>query len=260
MNSDSQNLKLLHDHQLALLKYLIKVADDNKIHYLLIGGTLLGAVRHNGFIPWDDDVDVGFTRENFKKIISVLKNKKDNQFGVFEPDNLNYPFAFGRLYDKQLEFTGPAGKENVFIDLIPLDERPKYFRNFWLYNRMIIIKDGFFGSSNFVKKIGNLPIVLLAKIIPRKNLINFRNKITTEIAPDQYLYNWSSPYLLKEKYNKQNLDQFIKNKFENLTVNIPKNYQEILEQQYGDWKKIPEKSEQRTHFPLESIKIVSNDK
>lgn len=261
MVSESENLKLLHEHQLNLLKYLLEMADDHQIPYLLIGGTLLGAVRHQGFIPWDDDVDIGFTRPDFAKLLVILENKsKNNQiYGILKPNDLNYPFDFGRLYDKQLEFRGPAGQENVFIDLIPLDEYPKNFRSYWLFNRLIIIKDHFFVATDFSKRIINLPIKILAKMIPRKGLIQRREKLHRNTNDDGYLYNWSSPYLLNEKYDKKTLNSFVSAEFESLAVKIPGDYQQILTRQYGDWQKIPEKENQRTHFPLESIKIVKND-
>ena len=68
---DPETLKHLQDVYLMMLKDFIKVCDENQIEYYLDGGSALGAVRHQGFIPWDDDIDIGMTRDNYNKFLAL---------------------------------------------------------------------------------------------------------------------------------------------------------------------------------------------
>ena len=92
----------IHPLLLNMLSYIDKVCRENDIKYSLIGGTLLGAIRHNGFIPWDDDIDIILDYNNYKKLINILKNKKDDKYEVLIPgESHGYPLQFAKLIDKR---------------------------------------------------------------------------------------------------------------------------------------------------------------
>ena len=71
---ERKELQLL---ELEIAKEIKRICDENNIDYFIIGGTLLGAVRHRGFIPWDDDIDIGMTVENYERFINVAPSKLD---------------------------------------------------------------------------------------------------------------------------------------------------------------------------------------
>ena len=76
---DKKTLDKLHNVELELLNEFVRICDKNKLTYFLVGGSLLGAVRHSGFIPWDDDIDVGMPRKDYDKFLKIVtKELKDD--------------------------------------------------------------------------------------------------------------------------------------------------------------------------------------
>ena len=125
---DDKDLRELQLYGLEILKEVDRFCKKNRIKYSLGEGTMLGAVRHNGFIPWDDDVDVYMTRENFDKFITTFKSD-DYRVEYFNTmDKYWLPFAKVRMLkktkfvtpmiEKICEYTGPR------IDILPIDSVP----------------------------------------------------------------------------------------------------------------------------------------
>ena len=99
---DEKTLKHLQKVQLMMLKDLIKICDDNNITYFLDSGTLLGAIRHGGFIPWDDDIDIIMFRKDFEKLNSIM-DRNDEKYDFFNVLNENtYFYTWGRFIKKYL--------------------------------------------------------------------------------------------------------------------------------------------------------------
>ena len=119
--------------ELKILEKIDEICKKNNINYFLIGGTLLGAVRHKGFIPWDDDIDVGMLREDYEKFINVcLKNGalgKDYYLHCNESDN-DYFIPFIKVKKNNTTFA-EKNIENInthkgiFLDIFPYDNVPK---------------------------------------------------------------------------------------------------------------------------------------
>ena len=84
------DIKIIQDKILSILKEFINICEENNLTYYALGGTLLGAVRHNGFIPWDDDIDIGMPREDYEKFKKIASNVLPENYKFLSEDTLNY--------------------------------------------------------------------------------------------------------------------------------------------------------------------------
>jgi len=118
--------EIVRQRQLEILDAVVKICDNYNITYWLDGGTLLGAVRHQGFIPWDDDIDIGLMREDYEKLIKILPGELPEQFVVqsFDTD-FKYKLPFVKIRDKYSVIEDNYTYNGIFIDIFPFDYMPK---------------------------------------------------------------------------------------------------------------------------------------
>ena len=96
------DLKSIQKRGLAILLDVDKVCAEHKIQYFLDGGTLIGAVRHKGFIPWDDDIDLSMPRDDYEKFLEIAPNElSDRYFVQAHQTDSEFPFGFARIIDKK---------------------------------------------------------------------------------------------------------------------------------------------------------------
>ena len=130
-----KNLRKLQLLQLDIAKAIKELCESNGIPYFLIGGTLLGAIRHKGFIPWDDDFDVGMLREDYERFIKIAEEKLDKKKFFLETwdteKGYGFPFAKVKLNGtKYPERNAPKSvHQGIFVDVFPIDTAaPTIFR------------------------------------------------------------------------------------------------------------------------------------
>ena len=120
-------LKHLQKVQLMILKDFIKICEENKINYFVYGGTLLGTIRHEGFIPWDDDIDVIMFRKDFEKFNKIMTNKPNKKYNFFNVLNEEtYHYTFARLFLKNTLYEEDWNNQvnytqNIYMDIFILD-------------------------------------------------------------------------------------------------------------------------------------------
>lgn len=258
--------------QVEILIEFDRICQKNNIHYNLYFGTMLGAVRHQGFIPWDDDIDVAMTRENYNKFLSVYSKDLENDYFVqtYESDpNFFRPFARVRKNDtiyKQRHYQNLNIHHGVFIDVFPLDsvyenQAKEYLRYRYLHRlrRLNVIKHfGVDKDANLVKKKMQQ---LIDRVLPglkfnqyitkvmtkrnRKNL-DYLNHLTDGTESFKYKLN----LVKKEDFLDSTLVNFEGNKFP-----IPVKYDKYLTRIYGDYMKLPPKENRIPHHQVIQIKI-----
>ncbi len=248
---DSEQLKKLQSVLLMMIKDIDLFCKENGIEYFLGGGTLLGAVRHGGFIPWDDDVDLMMTRDNYDKFVKVAP-KLDKKYFVQEwslDKNWNYAYTKIRLNGTRFstEFSEQFKNlhQGIFIDIFVEDKTAKsrllqklQIFKIRLWHSVIRYRWRRLDSSD--KKI-NAPI--LTKIAAlfcsmkkaKRNLdksMRRYNKKETGLLIDS-----SGMHLKSGGFTKSWLDSSVNKQFEDTVLPVPVEYDAYLKSLYGDYMK-----------------------
>lgn len=135
---DSETLKRLQRAELDILMEFDRVCEKHGIFYFLYGGSLLGAIRHKGFIPWDDDIDIGMTRENYDKFVKVMPKELGNNYILATPlSHTGYCSAIIKLMRKGTKFVPGASTEmkcelGIHIDIFVWDNLCGRMLGAWL--------------------------------------------------------------------------------------------------------------------------------
>lgn len=261
-NKDLRKAQLL---MLKILKEVHKICEENNIKYFLSDGTLIGAIRHQGFIPWDDDLDIGMLREDYEKFCKIAPQILSENFILqnFQTDK-GYGLQFGKVILKNTVWIEKVAKNTnrqwsgIYIDIFPYDNITENKKMQKLINRLyifiqglILIKFKYINISNYESMAKKLKYVL-KKIylctISKKLLIYIRDSICK-----RYL-NKSKTLVTKyggNFYKNQNPYNFYKDltlqNFEDTSFYIPKNYDKILKNLYGNYMDIPPIEKQRQH-------------
>ncbi len=269
MNKTQLTLEELKETELGILKKFDQICRDNNLEYSLAFGTMIGAVRHHGFIPWDDDIDVLMKREDYEKLLK-LKYEDDNFEIKSYRYSKNYYYPFSKMIDKRthLEESWRAEKNmGVYIDIFPLDnlnfassgeELKKDFDNVIAkaikYNTIAYMmghKLSHHKGLN-IKYITKLLLLILTypfkrAIIKKADLLNAKNKNGNYSA--MLLQISTCPFI-----DSHSFDEIIRVDFEDFKAPIYKNYDNILTIKYGDYMTPPPVKEQRSNHWFKAYK------
>lgn len=258
------DIEHLHSTLLILMDEIDRVCEKNKIDYTLTGGSMLGAVRHKGFIPWDDDMDIALTRENYDKLLSCEKKFGEKYFLQTNSSDPNFYYGYAKLLLNET-VTIEYGHENtkyrkgIFIDIFPLDNVPKRktLRNKQKKINYIIqkilrqkmnIKDN--SSWGIRKKILAKILKIVSYFLGESSLINVINK-NMKIAQFEnanYITNLCGMYgYEKESANKEWFNEYEKIQFEDRMYSVIKERDKYLTKIYGDYMKLPPIEKRHTH-------------
>lgn len=243
----------MHIYHLELMKEVKRICEDNSIDYYLIGGTLLGAVRHKGFIPWDDDADMAIFREDYKRFIVACKNSLNPKFRLdvcFE-DNNNFVTIIKIKY-KGIRFVEESNSkldvdQELFIDIFPLDrvsndylQQKKQEKNMKKYKFLIY---GKYGVPSKNKVIGFIKFII-SSLYPcnrsdlKTKYINESTKFNNEKC-DYYRVFGSTYNYSKEIIPIIDLKNKVSIKFEDDYFTTFSNYSSYLSRVYGDFMQLP---------------------
>lgn len=243
---------------LEVIKVFCGLCQTHGLRYYAVGGTLLGAVRHSGFIPWDDDVDVAMPLEDFLKFQTLAEELPPNFSIQSEREDGNYPFLFVKLCDTTHPFqtNTPCGPWGVYIDIFPLipARKPTAWTKFCFQMISVIkyvlsVKTGW---TNYVPY-KNLPARIgyaLLDPLSLHSLKRLRNwlveRIYTPVGGD-YLCSPGGAYKAdKEFFSAELFSSDIEMKFEGEKVCVPVGWQTYLSRNYGDYMKLPPPEERRS--------------
>ena len=265
----SDSLRKLQLVELGILKKFIKICEKNNLRYYLCGGTLLGAIRHKGFIPWDDDIDIAMPREDYNSFCEVYKNKyheTDDKFFIDLSSNHNVPY--GLITDKSIKITfnvtSSAAYKYAWLDIFPIDGFPKSNILGAIHIRNFLFKKVLYMFSNFE----DLPDQKHKWSLPKRVIVRIANKLKFHklFRNRTMFFNWANNVLLKYSMYKTDKccilwglykykDIFPTNwfgegvsvEFEGITANAPCKYDNYLKQLYGDYMVLPPEDKRQGH-------------
>ncbi len=260
MNSEKE--LSMRESQMAAFDVLLKIKEVFDAHnwiYYLAYGTLLGAIRHNGFIPWDDDIDIWVPRKDYEAFINYFKTHREEfphleLFHYSTCEKYLYPIA--RLSDNRYRTEFFDQKEygiGSFVDIYPLDGIDPNDKRFIkkLYNKTMVIS--MMGYRNYLpskNKIVNIGKYLYWSMLKNKTSIKKLKDIDTRAQKYEFgstayygCVNWEPRTIYKLSY----LGKGINHVFEGVEFRIPEHYDELMKQEYGDYMKLPPVEEQVGH-------------
>lgn len=251
-------LNPLQEKLLEMLKWLSSYIEEHGLRYYVIGGTFLGAVRHKGFIPWDDDIDIAMPRSDYQKLINLLSKRTDHYIVEYPNGKTKeYMYNFAKLYDvntTMIEKLRMKVVRGVYIDIFPLDglgntyeESIKNYKIIDRYNMLLAMRTCSYRKDrkwwkNLMMYIGRLipisPVYLAKKV----------NDICMQRDFDKktYVANCMSPYRSREILEKRLLGNPTNYQFEDIVVKGPELADEYLTTIFKNWKELPPENKRKT--------------
>ncbi|MDD6152431.1 MAG: LicD family protein [Elusimicrobia bacterium] len=239
-------VKKLQQIELNMLKIFLEICEKENLHYYLLGGTLLGAVRHKGFIPWDDDIDIGMPRKDYEIFLSVAKKYLPTYYFLQTCyTDKGYPLPFAKLRDsrtvyKEKPLRNLHMNHGVWIDIFPLDFCPKHY--FWFNIYFRLLRKRVFCQVEGIRTLKHKALKYLSylicpswhKAVKRQDLLM---KSVKKYAPSTI--NWGGAYGKKEIVPTEWYAEGTVLTFEGLQVKGPKHYDKWLRHIYGNYMKLP---------------------
>ena len=272
---DDVTLKRLQSIELMIVNDFKKICRKHDISWFAFAGSGIGALRHKGFIPWDDDIDVGFLRDDYEKFLRVAREEMSDKYIVMDAEyDPNYPLMTARLMLKGTKFREGALKDvkcelGIFLDLYAFDQASddpaqfkKQCKEAWFYSHLLILRSIPFpvlpvkgikgkiihGATAAIY--GGLVLAHVSKPwlvkkakaaatrfnnAPKTKYINF----FFDTKPDMCMYMYDEVFPLAEL------------PFENIEMSFPHEQDRYLRSFYGDYMQLPPEDKRKNHFPYE---------
>ena len=264
------DIREIQQMELGIMEYIHEVCQKIGVKYFLAYGSLIGAVRHKGFIPWDDDMDICMLREDYEKLQDYLIANPDERYEVMSyKNNLNYVYPFMKVQDNQTylleEDVRIDSNMGIYVDIFPVDgyEDDSVFKDKMtrLIKKRQLSCYTFKGITN-TKSLLNSLIRYISVIIFYFTNTNKYIRGIDELAKSRKVDDYELvDYLIYKDMNKpvwkrEWLKQTIMGVFEGKEFMIPKNYHEILTSDYGDYTQLPPVELRFSHHDFQLWKII----
>lgn len=249
------DLKHLQSVILMIVKDIDDLCRKHHIKYFLLGGSAIGAIRHKGFIPWDDDLDIVMDNENYSKFINACRAELDSEKYYIQEAFVNWPLGFTKIKLKGTSFQEPGqyinddGECGIFLDVFKLENAPSSkIAQRWQYLCAkyllcyCLLERGWNDASGIKK------LMMYAAYPVKFGFIRKFLKYQVEQWNRKDTSNrlfWTGRYRYKQSiYSKDLFDEFIYVPFEDMLLPVPKKYDQWLTQIFGDYMTPPPVKEQ----------------
>lgn len=263
---DDKILNHLQELELMILKDFIKICEENDLTYYMYAGSLLGAIRHNGFIPWDDDLDVIMFRDDFERFKKIFIASNNDKYELLcNETNEDYFHLLAKLMLKGTKFEEPWVSQVDFhiginMDIFVLDDLAEegFKRNYQLkksfwYNKLMIMSKIKLDNLPIVTKVithAGYHILNLFRINPstlNRKCLNFLKKYKNPNATHVFDISATAEEY-PQIFRKEDFKSVTPVKFEDIEVNAPVNYDYILKSLYGDYMQLPPEEDRYNHI------------
>lgn len=242
--------------QMDLLTELHRICEKWDIPYFLIGGTLIGAIRHEGFIPWDDDLDVGMLRKDYDRFWQVCEKELDPQYYLHDWNtDPRCPNPFTKLKIRGTHYpekiSAKSGMDDgIFIDIFPFDNTPgepklrkKQARQMRFCRKVLLVRCRFsLGEGSVPKKLVYGALKLASCVRSVKGWKKTAQRIQTRYNDRQTetVTNMGGSYSYeRESHPRAELAQTVLHPYEAGMYRIPQGYDSLLRRCYGDYMQLP---------------------
>ena len=266
-------LKYLQKLEMEILSDFRKICDENKLTYFGVYGTGIGALRHKGYIPWDDDIDIGMPRKDYNKFMELIQKQMPDKYEVLNTDNdINFPLATTRLVLKGTTFREFSMKDvecnlGIFLDIYAFENAadgiiPYYLQMWsaWFWGKLLILRSvprpylyvhgitaklvtaACIATHHIMVKFGITKEFLYKK--REKANRRYENKNTKRVA------FFCDPLPYTATFYKDDLYPLRDIEFEGGTLPFPNHLEGHLTKMYGDFMTMPPVEKRKTHYPF----------
>ena len=257
--------------ELDILKYIDHICLANSIKYSLAYGTMLGAIRHNGYIPWDDDIDICMDRSNFERFVLACKNDKNERFALLWLDTESkYTLPLPKVVDKSTLLTQKTQSEKmslgVYVDVFIFDSLPNdvkrkrkfirkldFYQRLWGYSQIKYIRR----DHSFKSLVRKIVYGVFHLINPRffSVALNHYAQKYNRYQDSEYIGSMVYTAVRRDlaRYRKTFFDECPRMKFEDYTFPVSIQYDEALKMCYGDYMQLPPVEKQCSHHDFEAF-------
>lgn len=264
---DNETLRKIQLVQIELLQEVDRICKKCNIHYNIIAGTMLGAVRHGGYIPWDDDADVALLRDEYERFRVACETELDTERFYFQDDRntSGYRWGYGKLRRKDTLFLREHQEhmpyeQGIFIDIFPLDGVPdNYFmrsvKNFECFcvRKILWSKVGKIADRNYLKRVW---FGFLDKI-PEERILSYYHKMIskanikeTKMVRILMFPTPNKSWGYKRYWYEDSKDTI----FEGITFKGIKEYDEYLSFKFGNYMELPPEEKRKVH-PVSDLRV-----
>lgn len=266
----------LQKAELDILNEILILCKKHNIEYYILGGTLLGAVRHKGFIPWDDDIDIGMMRDEYERFIEIAQKELPSDlildyYKLHKGEKDYSTYYMARVENTKVKLISRTAKEerllNSWVDVFPIDGLPnnkilKFFHKIkLLYLRMALRYSQYSKLvtqnaknkdiiTRMMIRIGN--IIDVEKIFKKDKVLDKLDKALKKYNPKncKEIINFAGAcksYRFIEIFPKKIYEDLVEYDFEDTKLVGPKDYDAVLSHQYGDYMTLPKEEERNKH-------------
>ena len=268
-------LRRIQQTELSILKDFAAVCEEHGLTWFAIGGTTIGAVRHDGFIPWDDDIDVAMPREDYEKLLVIMERDHGDKYRILNTEHYeNFPLMTTRICLKGTRFKEYALRDikaplGIFLDLYAYDkvsDKPAQARkqawDAWFWSKLLILRSiphpvlpmGGLKAKIIQLICGAVHMVLKGMHVSKLKIYKKAYEATTrynhlkKTERLNYICD-TSPYV--STYYVKDIFPLQKHVFEDMEVYLPKNYDRNLKGMFGDYMQLPPEDKRKSHYPYE---------